>query len=351
MESKLKMVPLAVAMALGAAAPAYAVNGVLFDRTGTGGGESIGVQAMDFAASNVLVKNTVGTATKGGEAVDPVIYAQGILSSFQTGGQSAFSGTEFTFQLKVGVTRSPADPVMNWLDASDTTSYFRLFYDATKDSDGTTGCGFGTVFAGPCVADGSVQILEGTIKVSQASLQENTAQQLRLLDRFPATTTEGNDDQNDVYTIPMTGAMELEITVTSYDSNFFLSSPVTASVDIVLSDQLVTPFSSINPSDQVVGNLIAPSAADLNSTYGPTVSIDHDNDISTANVLRRLNDMFTTIASQQCATDEICDVHAQGAPTMSFNATFVPEPGSLALLGFGLAGLGFAGRRWNRRRS
>jgi len=361
MNTKLKTIALATGLALGAIAPsAWSANGVLFDRAGTAGAtESNNVQSIQFADTNVLVRNTVGTgsAPTGIDPINPVIYAQGKLSSFQTGGENALGNSEFTFQLQVAATRSPSDPTMSWLDKADTTSFFRLFYDPSKDANSTTGCGFGTTFAAPCSADSSVQILQGSITITAANLtQNNTAVTgpnggpLSLLDQFPGTTTEANDNQAHVYTVSMTGAMTLHIVITTYDKNFFLTDPTntTLDFDMTLADQLVSPFSATDPSNQVVGNLIEGSAANLNSTYGPAISIDHDNNPATPKVLRRLNDLFPNFGAT-CAAGGACDVHVQGAPNISFNAEFVPEPNTLALLGLAMLGFGFTGRRLSRK--
>lgn len=313
-----------VAVALASAASAQAANPILFDLDGTGGGANvISVDTFDWAPDNGLVINGANPS-----ATNPLrVVSQGALATFITAGAppvftSPLAGTAFTFELDmlenatgIGTATVGLTPISGVL---------RMYYNPTTASGGPNqlaGTGYGA-------GGDSVLILTGTVVFGPASNGTFTDLTVALPGSFPVTPLDqfaglGNNYPN-VMSDQGSGNTNLafNVAVNGYDSNFFLTPIYSLTIDLQDSSNNTTPFKQADAAALVVG--VAPV---FTSTAGGLVNG----------------------APLDCAANlqTRCDFLIQTDGSTTFNAA-VPEPGSLALLGFGLFGAAVASRRKSR---
>jgi len=300
---KVSLVAAALA-AMGLSAQANAAfDAIQFDTNGGAAGGQVTITSFDWLPGNALAKDAIGSQTG-----TFTTYFQATLNSFvfnDNGNISTYTpaaGTEFTVQ---AVIQEQVVAALGGANASFISlgGTYKIFYDTSKDSNDVTGAGFG---------DG-IEILSGNINIGGTGSFTNFT--LLFPGFFPAVNLDnfGNNDAAGVTSHQGIGSSNLTVDVTSIDTDFFKSDITQLVVDISDVSNLAAPFTQANPSDQVVGQTPVYGAGNVNGAG--------------------------------CATGvTTCDFHFQSDSATSFAST-VPEPGTLAAAGLGLAALGAVRRR------
>lgn len=343
---------IASAVSMAWAGVAYA-GAVTIDVNGTGQGanangiDQFTVQSFTWNADNLLIRDTTPSADA---AATTSFYAQARLSS--ASGFTGFNNTlgtpagtpppgsgplisgQWTYQLRVNVGVEIDTPsTIKYNPESIVSSFFDVFYQPTLVANQVSGCGYGSHQTAACapflVADGGAGILvmSGNARITEQLTLTQSGTAVAGLDNF--VDTAGDVDNGvSTRTLQLTPAT-VAIDVTFINPAFILSNIISITTDLnpdlQHTETGITPFSQANPSDEVVGNDIASSGAALDAAYG--------------------TDRINNIGAGSCPQGGACDVHMQTNPSTSVITALVPEPGTVALLGLGLAGFGVSLRR------
>ena len=312
---------------------AHAANSIQFDPFGTSGTSAkYEVDSLDWLPNNALAIGALSTPALGSAAFTALgltaqpgqrvgesyfrTVSQGKLSSFHDAATdndvSTLSGfgREFTFQTSFYEFATAIGSATASFRQAPGASYFRIFADTASNSNTTTGAFYGD---GVPIFQGTLTEVSGAFTTKTFVPADPDFGKYKLLDSF------GSDQQHGVKSVIGQGSNHITVSNITVDSRYFLSR-VTNYIDTT---NLNTPFEQTNPSDQVVG--VTPSyslraGVPTNGEACPTGTGKDEN----GNVIAR------------------CDFHFQSDASGSFLA---PEPGSIALIGIALAGLGFANRK------
>jgi hypothetical protein len=309
---KITLIAAAIA-ALGVSAQAsaaFTATPIVFDTNGAAAGGAISVTSFDWLPGNALAKDAINSTT--GQFTT---YFQATLNSFvfNSGGSSSTvspaAGTEFTVQATIIEQGLVGGITSNFVSLGGT---YKIFYDTTKDSNDVTGLGF----------DDGIKILEGNINFGGTGTFTNFTLLSSFL--FPNQKLDnfGADDAVGTLSNQGVGSSNLTVDVTYTDSNFFKSNIKSLAVDLSDASNLAAPFTLANPSDEVVGQT---------PNYGVDV----------------VGGVLVPVNGAGCgdvAVGVTCDFQFQSDSATSFQAT-VPEPGSLAIAGAGLALMSLVRRR------
>jgi hypothetical protein len=325
---------------------------VAIDRNGTeAGGLLPSVDEIVWATGNLLFD---GIAPGGGLFT---LRGHHTLSSFQNGGSnSPIAGTEWSVVYELPMVATLVGGVTNLLNAGAGTMVW--YYGNTGvGGAGTTGGVVANAVTGLGYGDG-LPIMVATINVRPPAPVgiDGASGTLTVLPFAPPSgplLDQGPNGVNDtpgITTYIAFGSVNLSMDVTAYDPNFFPNGLATTfSTDLTYGSNTSTPFLATEPSDVVAfgvgganpsgkdganvpGAFVAPAMGGGVPNYGDTPG--------TGNAGPGNNDLVCADATQVT-----CDVHTSGTGNTSFLGTFVPEPGSVALLGLGLGLLGFGTRK------
>lgn len=316
--------------------------------TGTwlGGSAVYTVNQLDWSPDNAITIGALSTPT--GSGLDKLgipraagqgdaeqylqTVVQGKLATFGTTvgtvgtqvGPSYLFGREFTFQASFYEFATGIGTATSSFRLAPGESWFRMYADTTPDANDITGLGYG---------DGTL-ILEGTLTQLSGVFTDKTrlcagapplpaacggsSNDPTLLDAF------GGDNQNGVLTHRGEGSNNLTVKITDLDDDYFLGDIATLLLSLVYRDtsNLTTPFITANPSNTVVGVTPYYSIVGSDLINGADCKAGGSNEGKTSTLAR-------------------CDFHFQ----TDASGAFIPEPGSLALIGLALGAAGFATRR------
>lgn len=322
---KLKQMTVAMALALSVPASAFAVQGVLFDPDGVPGGAApTVVDTFDWKPGHVLYSDCFGAGAIG-VVGGCLIKAQGSIGTISLTGSGNITipaGVSFTFAMDVAATVSLGKGSAydgGTVNVGDTlllsdgggSSLFTIFADNADDAVPLTGAGY---------TDGTA-ILKGTVKVNSYALT-NVGSATQLFDQF------GGDDYAGRASYQTSGSPSFTVEVSYIDPAWFKDPLVNFTVqigDVNQSENSLLPFKQVDPSHSVNGTAFTPTATLGGAGIGTDAIVD--------------------IYCGTTKSTATCGGEFQGDAASVFLTQTTPEPGMLALLGIGLAGIGVFSRR------
>ena len=252
-------------------------------------------------------------------------YGQGALANFNSTSNLAISGTglntgyQWTYVFGMTEFASPIAPGSAlFTTVAGSVNFFEIWYSPIVNNNLLDGTGFAT----------GTKILSGTFvpNLLAGSFIASTANS-GALDQSPnGNNYDGTNGSANIGTVAGFGSSSLKGTVQigSFDTAFFQN--IGSTIDVFFDTYNNVPFTKSDPSSCFWDGSAYIDGAGKNNT-GSALPCSGTNTVGDVNGLTGPNIMFETRAST------------------AFNATTVPEPATLALVGMGLFGAFGASRR------
>lgn len=321
-----KKLTIALGLAL-AASTAYATDPVPINPQGAG--NTITVGSLGWNNGFTMSLNTSGP---NGIAVGDTTtaFGHGALANFNDADFNTIGGTNlntafewtYVFGLTEELVSGPAVPgtgTSTFHTVAGDTNFFRLYYDTSRNSNPLNGTGFND---GTLILEGQFLPFDANTGIGATIFQAtglcNTVGCNSSLDQAGVNNYPG------IQTVAGNGSLNLLASVTFANAAFFPSAP--SIVSVTANGFLNLPFQQTNPSGCYFDGSSLQSAVGPHSGGGNPACAT-TNTVGAINGVSGPNTAFETRA------------------TSAFNTAAIPEPGTIALVGISLIGLGWVARR------